>query len=232
MLQAAIGPILYLVFFLPAMSGVLGNIDYKDQSVDYLTFVLPGILVMNGFLLGQFAGIPIQVEKFTGELEVLFSLPLPRWKLLLSKTLGVAARTLVANAAILMIGLALSGSQMRLVHVGTIAGLVFSLLPAITWALIAIGLAVINLSEGAYNLILNVFAGPLFYASSIFYPLNKVPAWLQPLARVNPLTHATNLIRDLFLGINIVPIEDMLALFLFLIVCLCLAVPLFNRTIH
>jgi lipooligosaccharide transport system permease protein len=41
---------------------------------------------------------------------------------------------------------------------------------------------------------------PLFLFSGTFYPLSVYPDWLQPVARLSPLYHGTDLIRGLMLG--------------------------------
>lgn len=230
-IQAGMGPLLYMLFFLPSLGGLLGAIQYKGEQISYLAFVLPGMLVMNAFLLGQFAGIPVRLEKRTGELELLFSLPLPRWKILLSKTVSMAVRACVANIIIVLIGYTLVINTIRLNPLGLLLAVLCSIIPAIMWAFISIGVALIDIEEGAFTVILNVVSGPLFYASSIFYPLESVPAALQVLARLNPLTYATNLSRELLLA-NSVPTIDLLLLLCFLAGSAALSIPLFNRSVQ
>jgi len=38
---------------------------------------------------------------------------------------------------------------------------------------------------------------PLFFASSAIYPLNIMPGWIQPFARINPLTYVVEALRGL-----------------------------------
>jgi lipooligosaccharide transport system permease protein len=41
---------------------------------------------------------------------------------------------------------------------------------------------------------------PMNFLSGVFFPREQMPAWLQQLAAVLPLSHAVDLIRPLFLG--------------------------------
>ncbi len=44
-----------------------------------------------------------------------------------------------------------------------------------------------------------VITQPLFFASSAIYPVDLMPAWLQVLSRVNPLTYIVDALRSLLL---------------------------------
>jgi ABC-2 type transport system permease protein len=44
---------------------------------------------------------------------------------------------------------------------------------------------------------------PLFFASDAIYPIVIMPAWLQVLAHVNPLTYMVDGLRVLMLGIGV-----------------------------
>lgn len=41
---------------------------------------------------------------------------------------------------------------------------------------------------------------PLFFASNVLMPYDKMPEWLRMLAMVNPLSHTIDSIRELFMG--------------------------------
>jgi ABC-2 type transport system permease protein len=42
-----------------------------------------------------------------------------------------------------------------------------------------------------------VMTMPLFFASSAIYPLSIMPAWIKPIAYINPLTYVVEAMRDL-----------------------------------
>jgi ABC-2 type transport system permease protein len=41
---------------------------------------------------------------------------------------------------------------------------------------------------------------PLFFASNALYPIDIMPAWLQMISQVNPLTYLVNALRGLLVG--------------------------------
>lgn len=167
------------------------------RNYNYVTFVLPGMMVMNSFLLGQFAGIPVRLERRNGELKVLFSLPIPRWQILSTKVISVALRAVVGNILIMSVGVLINSQDIDILKFAVVA--ISTMIPAILWGCISIGLAIVEIDDSAFNLLLNLISGPLFYASTIFYPIDNVPAALRPFVQINPLTYSANLTRSILL---------------------------------
>jgi len=59
----------------------------------------------------------------------------------------------------------------------------------------------------------NFIVLPLYFASGAQFPLELAPAWLQAIARLNPLAYAVDLLRGLLLGVwTFAPVVDLLAL--------------------
>ena len=50
---------------------------------------------------------------------------------------------------------------------------------------------------GAMNNFFTLFIMPMFYVSGVFFPLDKLPEWVQSAAWVLPLTPAAALVRGL-----------------------------------
>jgi ABC-2 type transport system permease protein len=73
---------------------------------------------------------------------------------------------------------------------------------------------------------------PLFFASSAIYPIALMPAWLQLIAMVNPLTYMVGAIRMLMVAPTVDPMAiaiDFLALVLAFVGMLALATRLYPR---
>jgi ABC-2 type transport system permease protein len=65
---------------------------------------------------------------------------------------------------------------------------------------------------------------PLFFASSAIYPLAIMPSWIQPIARINPLTYVVEALRGLLATGNLTTLPvDILAISAATIVFLVLA---------
>jgi ABC-2 type transport system permease protein len=48
--------------------------------------------------------------------------------------------------------------------------------------------------------VMNLLNLPLTFASSAFFPIDRMPAWLQAVANVNPLSHTMNGMRQLLIN--------------------------------
>jgi lipooligosaccharide transport system permease protein len=49
-----------------------------------------------------------------------------------------------------------------------------------------------------YSFYFTLFITPMFLFSGIFFPIDTLPGWAQPLAWLSPLFHAAALFRELF----------------------------------
>ncbi|MCP3997956.1 MAG: ABC transporter permease [bacterium] len=75
---------------------------------------------------------------------------------------------------------------------------------------------------------------PLFLFSGIFYPIDQLPDWMEPIAYVTPLWHAVETTRSLALGIDTAwpPLAHYAVLVAFLAVGAYVANRLFHRRLH
>jgi ABC-2 type transport system permease protein len=55
-------------------------------------------------------------------------------------------------------------------------------------------------SQQGFQLIVQIIIMPLIFLSGVFFPVNNVPAWLEVISKINPLTYGVDAIRQLFLG--------------------------------
>jgi len=83
---------------------------------------------------------------------------------------------------------------------GTFAGLALVLLAGVTfsWIGLALGLRLRN-SEAAQSAGL-LWLFPVTFASSAFVPVSSLPGWLQPFARLQPVSAVVDAARGHFLG--------------------------------
>ena len=55
-------------------------------------------------------------------------------------------------------------------------------------------------SDLSFSIIMRVAVMPMFLFSGTFFPIDQLPDWLQPLARISPLWHAVELCRGATTG--------------------------------
>lgn len=197
-----IDPFIYLLLFVPAMRGVIGNVGYGPRSVDYASFVLPGILTMSLLSTSISLCTPLYTARESGEIEVLLSSPVSWWMLLIAKMEVMVIRILVEGLVILGVGSVLV-SSFTLPVSNLILSLLIATLFGVGFGLFFLSISSIIINAQIYHLSINLLFLPLLFSSPIFYPSEGMPIWLRVVAKFNPLTFAVEAIRASFFGIGL-----------------------------
>jgi len=159
--------------------------------------LLVGVVLWN-FLSVLFQEIAnsITYERWEGTLEYTFMAPVSR----LTHLAGVSFFTLFYSVArsffivgglVLFIDLDLSRANVW----GALLVLVVSSMAFVGLGLMAAALPVLSPERGAEAT--NIFQGVLLLVSGVYYPVEVLPGWLQPLAAVSPATYALSACRKL-----------------------------------
>jgi ABC-2 type transport system permease protein len=163
-----------------------------------LTLTLLVGVMLWGFLSVLFNEIAnsITYERWEGTLEYTFMAPVSRLIHLLGVSLFATAYSIVRMFIVLaglwlMIDLDLRGANLG----GIAVVLAVSSLAFIGLGLMAAVLPVISPERGAEAT--NIFQGILLLVSGVYYPVEVLPRWLQPLALISPATYALTACRKL-----------------------------------
>ncbi|MGH9902340.1 MAG: ABC transporter permease, partial [Pyrinomonadaceae bacterium] len=159
--------------------------------------LLVGVLLWS-FLSELFESIAQSVafERWEGTLEYTFMAPVPRAVHLAGVSLFALVYSL-ARAAVILCGLLLfidldiAGANLF----GILAVLLVSSVAFVGLGLMAAVLPVMSPERGAEAT--NIFQGTLLLVSGVYYPVEVLPGWLQPLAAVSPATYALSACRKL-----------------------------------
>ena len=163
-----------------------------------LTMTLVIGAMMWGFLSLLFneVSMAIAYERWEGTLEYTFMAPVSRFAHLIGESLFATIYSLVRLFVILFgvamfVDLDLSGVN----WIGFVVTLLVSSLAFIGLGLMAATLPVFSPERGAEAT--NIFQGSLLLVSGIYYPVEVLPAWLQPLSKLSPATYALTACRKL-----------------------------------
>jgi ABC-2 type transport system permease protein len=203
LLSALVRPLLWLIVFAAGFQNVFGVsiVPPYRTYILYQDYILPGLLGIVLLFHGMQSSLSMVYDREMGVMRLLLTAPLPRWYLLLCKL--IAGTTLSIIQAYLFLAL---------------AWLLDVTIPPLGWITVLPALIVAGLMLGALGLLLSVnirqmenFAGmmnfvifPMFFISTALYPLWKlkesgaVAVWW--LARINPFTHAVELVRFALFG--------------------------------
>ena len=183
---------------------------------DYFSFMALGMLAVNALFTCMFSGMSIVWDRRFGVLNKLKVAPIPRGVIPLSRILATVVRSLIQVTIVLAIALAflyvpgLTGLTLKAGFAFTdLMGMflvLFLLSVAFASMFTTIALAVEN-QETLFGVI-NLLNLPLMFASAALFPVTFMPEWLQGIAEYNPLTWASDALRQ-FAFVNTSPIHDL-----------------------
>ena len=161
-------------------------------------FMIPGVLALILLVVtANLASMAIVREKELGTLEQLNVTPLRRWELIVGKLLpygliGLVDVLLVVAVAVLWFEIPLRGSFL----------LLFAMCVLYVIATLALGLFISTISDTQQQAMMTAtffFITPMIYLSGFIFPIENMPAIIQPVTYLIPLTYFLVIVRGIFL---------------------------------
>ena len=191
----AVQPALWLIIF----GGVFTRIRaIPTNGVQYMDFLAPGILAQSVLFISIFYGIAIIWERDLGVIHKYLASPIPRASIVVGKALSAGVRALPQAVIIYLLALIL-GVHMNPNPLAIVGVIVLVMLGAACFSTFSMIIACLLKTRDRVMGIGQVLTMPLFFASNAIYPIAIMPAWLQVIAHVNPLTYVVDGIRMLML---------------------------------
>jgi oleandomycin transport system permease protein len=191
----ALRPIMLTLLF----NYVLGGSIVLPGGGRYASYLIPGILVQQVAFSSAITAAGLATDVRNGILDRFRSLPIARSGYLIARILSDTARMLLTVAPIVAVGLGV-GFRFGGGFAGGVAGLALVVAFGISFAFISAGTALMMRNPEAVQMVWFVALMPLIFASSIFASPARMPGWLQPVVRANPLTVVADACRGLLLG--------------------------------
>jgi ABC-2 type transport system permease protein len=227
----AVQPALWLLVFGEVLSRVRA---IPTGGRPYLDFLAPGILAQSVLFIAIFSGIAIIWERDLGIIHKFLASPTPRAALVLGKALSAGVRGLTQAAIVYVLALLL-GVQMNWNPLNLLGVFVIVILGAACFSTFSLIIACLVKTRERFMGIGQMLTLPLFFASNAIYPILLMPAWLQAIARCNPLTYEVDALRDLMLvnGISVFGLgTDFLVLFVVTTVLVIVGAQLYPRVAY
>jgi ABC-2 type transport system permease protein len=184
-----IQPVLFLFVLGTGLSTITQG---SVHSVNLRTFMYPGALSMAVLFTAMFSAASIVWDREFGFLREMLVAPVSRWAIVLGKCAGGATTATLQGVLILamagIVGVPYSPTMMLVV---------FGELLLLAFTLTAFGvMTAARIQQFQSFMALNqMLLMPLFFLSGALFPLGNLPAWLQVLTRINPLTYAVDPVR-------------------------------------
>jgi ABC-2 type transport system permease protein len=138
----------------------------------------------------------VAYERWEGTLEYTFMAPVPRLVHLVGLSLFALCNSVV-NTVVVLLGLmlftdlSLAGANL----VGVVVVLLASTMAFVGLGVMAAALPVMSPERGAEAT--HIFQGTLLLVSGVYYPVEVLPAWLQPISALSPATYTLAACRQL-----------------------------------
>lgn len=185
-------PLLFLVVFGGGLSRTMGALA---PGVDFTKFMFPGVIGMTVVMTSVMSGMSIVWEREFGFLKEVLVAPVSRSSVVLGKMIGAATIATIQGIVILVlspiIGLKLSPGM----------ALLLPYLFIISCSLSGVGIALASRikSMEAFQVIMQMLMMPMIFLSGVFFPVNNVPAWMNVLVKINPVTYGVDAVRHVIL---------------------------------
>ncbi len=222
-------PLMWLLLFGVGFSTAFRTAELKAiLGTSYISFLVPGIVCMTMFVSSFMSGISVIWDRQFGFLKEVLVAPAPRTFIILGRVLGDVATSLIQALLIMVIGVLLAHS---LIIYNIPIALLYCLLLGIIGAGLGTMLALSINSIEAFQALVSFIILPLNFISNIFYPLNRMPIWFKIPALLNPITYATDALRDLLIHRSVIGLGiDALVLIVLACITTILAAFMFRRT--
>lgn len=190
-------PLGYLLVFGVGVNHALGS-PLAASGVDYNAFLLAGGVGMASFGIAANTSWSFFLDRDNGIFYEMLTYPLSRAQYLLGKVLFNVLIAILQAAITLGLGRLFLGIHVRpellpLLLLGVAGG-------TAGWFFFYAIFALKIRRNDLFNSVTSVFYFVFLFASSIFYPLEPLPAWFRAAALANPITWQVDLLRFSSIG--------------------------------
>jgi ABC-2 type transport system permease protein len=183
-----------LLFLFVLGSGLQSLSAASTGGVDLKTFMFPGVLCVAVLFTAMVSAASLVWDRELGFLREMMVAPVSRTSIVVGKCLGGA--TIAASQGVIVLALAglVDVPYDPLLLLGA-----FWLLVLLAFAVTAFGVLVAVTIKQAqtFTWVMQMVVFPMFFLSGALYPVAGLPAWLEVLNRINPLTYAVDPMRRL-----------------------------------
>ena len=192
-------PLLYMLVFGVGVNLALGT-PVGLGGVDYNSFFLAGILAMASFAIASNTSWSFFLDRDNGIFYEMLTYPMSRSEYLLGKVIFNVFISILQAAITLAVGRIVLGirvhwQQLPLLLLGMGIG-------TAGWFFFYAIFALRIRRNDVFNSVTSVFYFVFMFASSMFYPLDPLPAWFRWLARANPITWEIDWLRYTSIGLG------------------------------
>jgi ABC-2 type transport system permease protein len=211
-------PLAYLLVFGVGMSAALGR-DFAGMGASYSDFFLAGVLGMASFGIASNTAWSLFMDRDNGIFYEMLTYPLSRAAYLIGKVLFNTLIALVQALVTVTLAAVLLGVDVRWSGLPLLVGVVIA--GTAGWFFFYAIFALKIRRNDAFNTVTSIFYFVFLFASSMFYPVDPLPAAFRAIAMANPITWQVDVLRFATIGLgapSVILVESLL-FSIFSVVC-------------
>jgi lipooligosaccharide transport system permease protein len=191
-------PFLYLVSMGIGLGLYVNGKGGIPGGVPYLAYIAPALLVTQAMMAAAFESAwPIMGKiEWDKTYHAALNTPLGATDLLAGDLMWIAFRATLLSILFVAVIAALSAAASPLV----VLAVPVAVLTALSFAAPIMAFTATQTGDSAFNALFRFGVTPLFLFSGTFFPIEKLPLFMQPLAWITPLYHGVAAARSLSLG--------------------------------
>jgi ABC-2 type transport system permease protein len=194
-------PITYLVLFGTGFERAFaGNFVIEGRAVGYVDFLLPGVIAMTTFGVAMNTSWSFFIDKDSGIFYELLTYPITREQILVGKICFNVLLSMTGALLVILVAVLAMKVEIRL---GALPRTFLAV--AITtagWFFLFSILAVRLQRMDSFNTFTSAAYIILMFISTLFYPIDQLPAWFRGAALLNPMTWQVDVLRYTTLGVD------------------------------
>jgi len=170
-------------------------------TTSYISFMAVGMIAFTALFTTMFSGMSVVWDRRLGFLNKVLSTPVSRSVIILSKVFSATLRSMFQASIILLIAIPLGfkvGLAFTPLSILGVYAFLFLICVGLSSLFIAINIRSTRIETPMA--VMNLLNLPLTFASSAFFPIDRMPGWLQAVANANPLSYTINGMRQLLIN--------------------------------
>jgi lipooligosaccharide transport system permease protein len=191
-------PFLYLVSMGIGLGLYVNRNGVAPGGVSYIVYLAPALLVTQAMMAAAFESAWPIMSKMEWDKTYIAALntPVRVGDLLVGDLIWIGFWATLRSVLFLAVILALGAAASPLV----VFAVPVSILTALSFSAPIMAFTATQKGDGGFNALFRFGITPLFLFSGTFFPVEKLPVFLQPVAWVTPLYHGVAVARSLSLG--------------------------------
>ncbi|HWO72557.1 MAG TPA: ABC transporter permease [Dehalococcoidia bacterium] len=182
-----------LVMMLILGEGLGNSIGELGGGINYRQFIFPGMVAQAVLMNSVFTGASIIWDKQFGFLREILVAPISRTSIVVGKLLGGTSIALLQGSIIFLAAPILGVELTPLIVLK-----MWALMAVLALAMTSLGIALASrlATQESFQMVTQLTIMPTMFLSGIMFPVNNIPAWLEVLAKLNPVTYLVAPLRS------------------------------------